>query len=105
MKPARLHSLAQAEIVRAVAFYNDARAGLGDEFADEVEAAIARIERHPKAAPPDRNGYRKCVVGKRFPYAIFYYEYDAHVWVASVYHSSREPDAWTDRTPETGDSN
>ncbi len=105
MKPARLHSLARAEIREAVTFYNDARDGLGDEFADVVEEAIARIERQPKAVSPYRNGYRKCVVDKRFPYLIFYHEYDDHVWVASVYHSSREPDAWMDRTPENGGSN
>ena len=102
MKPARLHSLAQAEIRAAVEFYNDARDGLGDEFADEVEAAIGRIERQPKAASPYRNGYRKCVAGKRFPYVIFYLEYADHVWIATVYHSSREPDGWMDRTPENG---
>ncbi len=47
MKPARLHSLARAEIRAAVAFYNDARDVLGDEFSDAVEEAIARIERQP----------------------------------------------------------
>jgi hypothetical protein len=36
MKPVRLHSSAQAEIREAVAYYNDAREGLGDDFAAEV---------------------------------------------------------------------
>lgn len=43
-------------------------------------------------------------MSNRFPHVIFYYEYDDHVWVAAVYHSSREPDAWMDRTPENGES-
>ena len=103
MKPARLHSLARAEIRAAVAFYNDARDGLGDEFADAVEEAIDRIERQPKAGSPHRNGYRKRRVSNRFPHTIFYYEYDDYVWIASVYHGSREPDAWMDRTPENGE--
>ena len=69
-----------------------------------MEAAIARIGRQPKASAPHGNGYRKCVFSRRFPYVIFYYEYADYVWVASVYHTSREPDAWMDRTPE-GDAN
>jgi toxin ParE1/3/4 len=105
MKPVRLHSLAQAEIREAVAYYNEARDGLGDEFADEVEVAVARIGRQPKASSPYGNGYRKCVFSRRFPYVIFYYEYEAYVWIATVYHASREPDTWMDRTPENGDSN
>jgi plasmid stabilization system protein ParE len=105
MKPARLHSLAQAEIREAVAYYNDARSELGDDFADAVQAAIARIESQPKAGASYKNGYRKCRVSKRFPYMIFYFEYPDHVWVATVYHGSREPDSWMGRTPENGNSN
>jgi toxin ParE1/3/4 len=106
MKPVRLHSLARAEIREAITYYNDARDGLGDDFRDEVETAIARIGRQPKACPPHGNGYRKCVLSRRFPYVIFYYEYEDHVWVATVYHTSREPETWMDRTPEkNGDSN
>ena len=104
MKPVRLHSAAQAEIIEAVAFYNDARDGLGDAFADEVEAALGRIGRQPKAHSLYRDGYRKCKLSKRFPYVIFYYEYDDHVWVASVYHGHREPDTWMDRAPGNGDA-
>ena len=54
MKPVRLHSLAQAEIREAIAFYNDARDGLGDEFRDEVEAALAahrKTTKGPFAVP------------------------------------------------------
>lgn len=74
MKPARLHSLAQAEVREAIAFYNDARGGLGDDFADEVEAAVERIENQPKAGSPYKNGYRKRLVSNRFPHVIFYYD-------------------------------
>lgn len=104
MKPVRIHSLARAEVREAVEFYNDARGGLGDDFANELEAALARIGRQPKASAPYGNGYRKCVFSRRFPYVIFYYEYEDHVWVASVFHTSREPDSWMDRAPENGDT-
>jgi toxin ParE1/3/4 len=105
MKPVRLHSQARAEIREAIEYYNGARDGLGDDFAADVEAAIARIGQRPTAGAPYKNGYRKRRVSKRFPYVIFYFEYTDHVWVATVYHGSREPDTWMDRTPENGDPN
>lgn len=43
MKPIRLHSRAAAEIEAAIAYYNDASHGLGDEFQDAVEAAIKLV--------------------------------------------------------------
>lgn len=104
MKPVLLHALARAEIRESVAFYNDARDGLGDEFAVEVEEAIVRIGQQPRAGAPYKRGYRKCRVSKRFPFMVFYYEYPDHVWVATVFHGSREPDAWMDRTPEDADA-
>lgn len=105
MKPVRLHSLAQTEIRAAIAYYNDAHDGLGDEFRNEVETAITRIGSQPKASSPYGNGYRKCAFSRRFPYVIFYREYEDHVWIATVHHASRDPDTWMDRTPENGNPN
>jgi hypothetical protein len=67
-----LHSRAAAEIEEAVEYYNAARDGLGDEFRDEIEARVDLIGRQPKAFSPYPGGYRKCVLGARFPYTIFY---------------------------------
>jgi len=100
MKPVVLHSVAASEIEDAAERYNGLQAGLGDEFEDKVEETLRLIARQPKAFSPYPGGYRKCYLGKRFSYSIFYREYDDHVWVAAVYHTSREPDAWKDRTPE-----
>lgn len=100
MKPVVLHSLAASEIEDEVERYNGLRDGLGDEFESKVETTLNLIARQPKAFSPYPGGYRKCYLGKPFSYSIFYVEYDDHVWVAAVYHASREPDGWKDRTPE-----
>lgn len=99
MKPVRLHSMATQEVRDGIAFYNDRRPGLGDEFADAVEAAVAFIGRQPKAKPVYKQNYRKFVLSE-FPYLIFYRELDDHVWVSAVHHASRAPDQWMDRQPE-----
>lgn len=99
MKPVVIGSAAGEEIEEGVAFYNGRRPGKGDEFRDVVEAAVAVIGRRPRASSPYGRRYRKKVLSG-FPYSIFYAEYPAYIWVAAVYHSSREPDAWMDREPD-----
>lgn len=100
MKRVVLHSLAGREIRESIAFYNGERDGQGDWFREVVEDSLAIIGRRPKAFSPYPGGYRKYVLPRPFPYSIFYVEYDDHVWIAAVYHASREPDAWKDRAPE-----
>jgi plasmid stabilization system protein ParE len=99
VKPIRLHPQAIDEAEEAIAYLNEERDGLGDEFWDELEEALEHIRRHPKAFSPYTGGYRKYLMGKRFTYQIFYVEYETYVWVASVYHARRQPDTWKDRTP------
>jgi len=41
------HEHAETEFDRIVEYYEDCRRGLGIEFAQEVNAAIARIIQHP----------------------------------------------------------
>jgi toxin ParE1/3/4 len=95
-----LHSEAKAEAKEAISFLNNQRDGFGDEFRDELEKAIERIRRSPKAYSPYRAGYRKYLMEKkRFPYQIFYFEYPTHLWIAAIYHAKREPDKWMNRSP------
>jgi plasmid stabilization system protein ParE len=100
VKSAVFHKQATVEVEDAIAYLNGKRDGSGDEFRDELETAIGQIRRNPKAFSPYSGGYRKYLMGKRFPYQIFYFEYDSHVWIAAVHHASREPDTWMDRTTD-----
>lgn len=102
MKPIVLHSVAASEIEDAAERYNGLQSGLGDEFEDKLEETLLLISHQPKAFSPYPGGYRKCYLGKRFSYSVFYREYDDHVWVAAVYHSSREPGAGRLERPDAG---
>lgn len=99
MKPVVIGTAAAAEVEDDVEFYNARRPGKGDEFRDAVESALTAVGRYPKASSPYGRRYRKKLV-TGFPHSVFYTEYPAYVWVAAVYHSSREPDAWMNREPE-----
>ncbi|HXD89245.1 MAG TPA: type II toxin-antitoxin system RelE/ParE family toxin [Urbifossiella sp.] len=100
MKPVVVHSLAAREIRESIDYYNGVRDGMGDKFSTVVERALKNIGRSPKASSPYPGGYRKFVLRRPFPYCIFYLQYEDRVWIAAVYHSSREPDGWKKRRPE-----
>ena len=69
MSSATFNPLAALELEEAVEFYDEARHGLGDEFLQEVERAIAFLDRYPEAAPKVGRRVRKLVL-PRFPYAL-----------------------------------
>lgn len=102
MKPVFFHAEAEAEVRSAIAYYESQRLGLGGEFRTEMEATVGRIQRNPKTfSPYDDRGTRKCLL-RRFPYTIYYVEFEEFLWVAAVAHQRRRPGYWAGRTPEEG---
>lgn len=100
MKPVLFHKEAEAEVKDALAWYDEQRAGLGDELLDALQRAVAKLQALPGRHPLHEDGVtRKCVL-RRFPYKIFYVEMDDHIWVAAVAHHKRAPDYWAHRIPE-----
>ena len=70
MKPIFLDA-AQSEFDQTIDYYDEQRFGLGLEFAEEVDEALARIENYPEAWSPLSPRVRRCLVN-RFPYGIIY---------------------------------
>jgi plasmid stabilization system protein ParE len=101
MKPARLDQEARDELRAAVAWYEERRAGLGDEFLTAVDSAIERIRRGPKAGrqvprvAPDL-GVRSARV-QRFPYMLVFVELDRAIRILAVAHDRRRPGYWRKR--------
>ena len=100
MKPLVFHPEARAELREAALYYEGQRAGLGGELRVEIEAALARILRNPKAfTQVDDLQRRKCLVG-RFPYSIIFEELEEVIHVMAVAHQRRRPGYWSSRTAE-----
>jgi toxin ParE1/3/4 len=100
MKPVIFHPQAEEELVAVIDYYDNQRDGLGAEFQAEVEQATQRIAQLPTAGTLHNDaGVRKRLV-RRFPYTIFYIEFDESIWIAAVAHQKREPDYWAHRHPE-----
>ena len=56
---------ADAEFQEAIDYYNEHRAGLGFEFADEVKEAVTRITNYPEAWTPLSKRTRRCLISSR----------------------------------------
>lgn len=99
MRAVTFDSEADAEFRAAASYYEGQRAGLGDDFADEVEQAVQRIAQAPQAFPfHGSSGLRKCIL-RRFPYTIFFQELQDRIWIAAVAHQRRRPGYWSHRQP------
>ena len=100
MKPVILHRAARADLDDAVAWYNDKESGVGHELLDDVLAALDKIERDPGIGARYRNTDRRFYRLKRFPYLIYYREFDDRIWIAAIAHERRRPGYWRNRKPD-----
>jgi hypothetical protein len=90
------HEYAEAEFKKAVAYYEDCRAGLGIEFAQEVYTTISRIIQYPEAWSQMSKNTRRCLVN-RFPFGVIYQVKSDLVLIIAVADLRRKPGFWLDR--------
>lgn len=93
---ARLLSPAQRELEQAILYLEAQRPGLGLEFAEEFDRAIAAIEANPKTWPEASRNTRRYRM-KRFEYGIYYAVQGDEAVIVAISHASRQPDYWIDR--------
>ena len=87
---------ARAEFREAIAFYNDQKAGLGSEFAEEVKKAIQHILQYPEAWFQISRRARRCRVN-RFPFGVIYQVREDTLLIVAGMHLHREPNSWRNR--------
>jgi plasmid stabilization system protein ParE len=87
---------ARAEFEQAIAYYDHCGLGLGDEFANEVEAAIRRVLPQPEAWSLYHHGTRRCLT-RRFPYSVVCQIRPGLILIVAVAHLRREPGYWAGR--------
>ena len=87
---------AREEFQEAVVFYDNRKAGLGSEFAEEVRKAIARIIPYPEAWSPISRRTRRCRVN-RFPFGVIYQVLGNTLLIIAIMHLHQEPNSWRDR--------
>jgi len=88
--PVRFHPAARAELVGAHDWYEQAREGLGTDFAEEVERVVGLIEKHPSRFPFHDDAVRRASL-RRFPFSIFFEDVDGVRYVWAAFHHRRDP--------------
>jgi plasmid stabilization system protein ParE len=85
---------ARVDLLAAADFYETRRAGLGSEFAAEVESALARVLEAPRRWPEIEHGIRRYRLD-RFPYAVIYRTPSKQtVEIIAVFDLRRRPGSW-----------
>jgi plasmid stabilization system protein ParE len=80
---------AERDLAAARDWYDQQRAGLGDEFLDEVAVAMRELDRDPERARLYYRNFRRVLL-HRFPYKIFYQVIGRRVVVFRVLHAKQE---------------
>ena len=86
----RFLSQARAEWLDAVSYYNEQRAGLGYEFALQVDRTIERVVQFPEAWQQISGRTRRALID-RFPYGVLYTIDDDVIVVTAVMNLRRGP--------------
>ena len=87
---------AKLDIQDAWIWYENNKAGLGDDFILNLEAGISQITRQPLTHEVKYKEVRVCLL-RRFPYKIMYTILETKILVLAVLHSSRDPEIWKER--------
>jgi len=93
----RFLSAAEEEMIAAALFYEEAAAGLGRDFLDDVQQAIDKLRLYPELGVKVAVGLRRALL-HRFPFTIIYAPQADAILVIAIGHARRRPGYWQSRT-------
>jgi len=94
--PLVFHPSVQGDIDAAYRWYEQQRAGLGDEFLAELDVVFRRLEKMPQIHQFVRGDVRRALL-RRFPFAVFYRIHSDRVEIIAVHDCRRDPAIWQSR--------
>jgi plasmid stabilization system protein ParE len=95
-RPLVFHPDVQGDVDEAYRWYEQKRAGLGDDFLAAIEEVYNRLRATPEAHQVIYRDVRRALP-RRFPYAVYYRVLANRVEIIAVQHSRRDPTHWQSR--------
>lgn len=88
----KIRDQAALEFKEAYVWYEEQKAGLGEEFGVAINGTIAKILNHPYHYKKSYKNYHEVVVN-RFPFLIVYAvkEQEMEIIIIAIFHTSRNP--------------
>ena len=96
MIKARFLPAAEAELLREVTYYSNAREGLGIKFEAAVASAVKSAVGNRDRGGPSLKGTRSRLVSG-FPFTIVYRASESELLVVAIVHHRRKPGYWLAR--------
>jgi len=90
------HPEAAKELTSSIQYYEERSTGLGAEFLDEIEEAIAQALVHPKSGSLLTKRDRRILLD-RFPFEIIYGISENVITITAIKHMKRKPGYWESR--------
>ncbi len=91
---------AEAELLKEVAYYSTAQAGVGVRFHQAVSDAVSSAVANPQGGIEKPYGMRARLV-RGFPFSVLYRASEAEFLVVAIAHHRRKPEYWADRLPKS----
>jgi plasmid stabilization system protein ParE len=88
---------AQADLADALAWYEAHAPEIVPQFRQALRAVVQRIAENPKQFPPSSHQTRRALL-RRFPTLVIFRETGNSAYVVAVFHTSRNPRTWQQRT-------
>ena len=81
---------ARKDMAESYFWYEDQKAGLGEEFLEEIRLKLKSLEINPLVFQIVKNPFRQAPL-KRFPFVIVYEILQREVIIYAVFHTNRSP--------------
>jgi plasmid stabilization system protein ParE len=93
----RVRPEAAEDVKDAFAWYESQRPGLGDDFLDSVRDCFSAIALQPTRYPILHRQVRRALL-RRFPYCVFFRDFEIEIVVLACLHARRHPVRWRARS-------
>ena len=88
---------ARADLDDALKWYEARAPEIAPQFREALRAVVARIAENPRQFPASPHQTRRALL-RRFPYIVIFRVARDTAYVVAVFHTSRDPTAWRQRT-------